>query len=50
MGRTKGSKNKPKRPPKEVLLSIEQKTIILGIERNTKELEPVIRDSSRSHS
>ena len=30
MGRTKGSKNKPKRPPKEVLLSIEQKTIILA--------------------
>lgn len=27
---------------------VEQKTIILGIERNTKELEPVVRDSIRS--
>lgn len=26
---------------------VEQKTIILGIERNTKELEPVLRDSAR---
>lgn len=28
---------------------VEQKTIILGIERNTKELETVVRDSARSH-
>ncbi len=28
---------------------VEQKTIILGIERNTKELEPVIRDAVSSH-
>lgn len=27
---------------------VEQKTIILGIERNTKELEPLVRDSMRS--
>ncbi len=27
---------------------VEQKTIILGIERNTKELEPVLRDAGRS--
>lgn len=27
---------------------VEQKTIILGIERNTKELEPVVRDSIKS--
>ncbi len=28
---------------------VEQKTIILGIERNTKELEPVIREAGRTH-
>lgn len=28
---------------------VEQKTIILGIERNTKELETIVRDSNRPH-
>lgn len=29
---------------------VEQKTIVLGIERNTKELEPVVRDANGSHN